>query len=95
MNLDAWKKLALAVGELRESGDRPPTLREIGAWYTEIVLAMTGGDKSAAARYLGIDRRTLYRHLEREEIPLSQDQRQLLAELLTSLPETPEGGVAP
>jgi DNA-binding NtrC family response regulator len=33
----------------------------------EIALAYTRGDKSIAARLLGVSQRTIYRHLERKE----------------------------
>jgi DNA-binding NtrC family response regulator len=47
-------------------GDRP-TLAELERRYIELVLRETGGNKKRAAEILGIDRRTLYRTLEREE----------------------------
>lgn len=42
-------------------------LHRVEAEYIERVLALTGDNKAEAARILGIDRRTLYRHLAREE----------------------------
>jgi len=44
---------------------RRMTLEELKRWYVERVLAETGGNKARAAEILGIDRRTLYRLLER------------------------------
>jgi DNA-binding NtrC family response regulator len=44
-----------------------PTLAELERRYIELVLKETGGNKKRAAEILGIDRRTLYRTLEREE----------------------------
>jgi DNA-binding NtrC family response regulator len=43
-----------------------PTLAELERRYIELVLRETGGNKKRAAEILGIDRRTLYRTLDRE-----------------------------
>ncbi len=43
-----------------------PTLAELERRYIELILAETGGNKKRAAEILGIDRRTLYRTLDRE-----------------------------
>jgi two-component system response regulator AtoC len=45
---------------------RRMTLEELRRWYLNAVLEETGGNKVRAAEILGIDRRTLYRILERE-----------------------------
>ncbi|HEX6836976.1 MAG TPA: sigma-54 dependent transcriptional regulator [Polyangia bacterium] len=42
-----------------------PTLAELERRYIELILRETGGNKKRAAEILGIDRRTLYRTLER------------------------------
>ena len=42
-----------------------PTLAELERRYIALVLAESGGNKKKAAERLGIDRRTLYRALER------------------------------
>jgi DNA-binding NtrC family response regulator len=47
--------------------DDRPTLAELEKRYIELILRETGGNKKRAAEILGIDRRTLYRTLEREE----------------------------
>jgi DNA-binding NtrC family response regulator len=41
------------------------TLDEVKRWYIEQVLVETGGNKVRAADILGVDRRTLYRSLDR------------------------------
>jgi DNA-binding NtrC family response regulator len=46
-------------------GDRP-SLAELERRYIQLVLQESGGNKKRAAEKLGIDRRTLYRALERE-----------------------------
>jgi DNA-binding NtrC family response regulator len=57
---------------LREEPERVPrlpaakmTLEELKRWYVSKVLDEAGGNKLRAAELLGIDRRTLYRILER------------------------------
>ena len=45
--------------------DDRPTLSELEKRYIALVLAECGGNKKRAAEKLGIDRRTLYRALER------------------------------
>ncbi len=52
-------------------GDDPeelPTLDEVEARYIRRVIKAVGGNKTQAARVLGLDRRTLYRRLERLDI---------------------------
>jgi two-component system, NtrC family, response regulator AtoC len=41
------------------------TLEEVKRWYVAKVLEELGGNKLRAAEILGIDRRTLYRILDR------------------------------
>jgi DNA-binding NtrC family response regulator len=43
-----------------------PTIAELERRYLDVILRETGGNKTRAAKILGIDRRTLYRVLERE-----------------------------
>jgi DNA-binding NtrC family response regulator len=75
----------VAVGDLphrirHHSGDTGAALQEAGEVvsletlelrYIRHVVKLLGGNKSAAADALGIDRRTLYRRLERHERPHS------------------------
>jgi transcriptional regulator of acetoin/glycerol metabolism len=52
--------------ELTEPRDNPSdTLADTEAEQIRRVLAATGGNKSRAAKILGIERKTLYRKLER------------------------------
>jgi len=46
-----------------------PTLAELEARYLGHVLRSVGGNRSRAARVLGVDRRTLYRMAERHGLP--------------------------
>ena len=59
----------MAVGE---SSDEPLSLREwldlAEAWKITRTLRACGGNRSAAARALGIGRRTLYAKMEKLEI---------------------------
>jgi DNA-binding NtrC family response regulator len=48
--------------------DDRPTLSELERRYIQLILNETGGNKKKAAEILGIDRRTLYRTLERHGI---------------------------
>jgi DNA-binding NtrC family response regulator len=65
---------AAAPGDGHLYADRP-TLAELERRYIELVLKETGGNKKRAAEVLGIDRRTLYRTLEREEKGAERDDR--------------------
>jgi transcriptional regulator with PAS, ATPase and Fis domain len=49
------------------------TLEELQARYVRRVLSMVGGNKSKAARILGLDRRSLYRRLDRNAEPAAGD----------------------
>jgi two-component system response regulator HydG len=49
------------------------TLDEVERRYIKRVLAAVQGNKKAAARILGLDRKTLYRKVERYQIGTSQD----------------------
>jgi two-component system response regulator HydG len=44
------------------------TLRELEQKAIEITLQHTRGDKNMAARLLGIATRTIYRHLEKQDL---------------------------
>jgi DNA-binding NtrC family response regulator len=57
---------AVRGGETGLLADRP-TLAELERRYIQLVLSECGGNKKKAAEKLGIDRRTLYRALERGE----------------------------
>ncbi len=57
-------------------GDDPeelPTLDEVEARYIRRVLKAVGGNKTQAARVLGLDRRTLYRRIERLQVDTEID----------------------
>jgi DNA-binding NtrC family response regulator len=51
-----------------------PTLAELERRYIDLILRETGGNKKRAAEILGIDRRTLYRTLEREGRAREQEE---------------------
>jgi len=58
LGANGWHQLALQVSPV---GQQLPTLAEWNQRYIEFVLNFTNGKKAAAARILGINRRTLYR----------------------------------
>ena len=45
------------------------SLAELERRYVHQVFTLVGGNKSRAARILGVDRRTLYRIFDREKSP--------------------------
>ena len=45
-----------------------PTLDEVERRYIEKVLRLTGGNKTQAARVVGLDRRTLYRRIDKLDV---------------------------
>jgi two-component system response regulator AtoC len=63
------------VGTTRTAGllDDRPNLAELERRYIALILAEAGGNKKKAAERLGIDRRTLYRALERAGLPPGPD----------------------
>lgn len=56
----------LVIAKHAESGGRTPTLAEMSSTYARSVVIAADGNKSEAARRLGISRRSLYRLLARE-----------------------------
>ncbi len=54
--------------------DDRPTLGELEKRYIALVLGECGGNKKKTAEKLGIDRRTLYRALERAGHPIAPDE---------------------
>ena len=56
-----------AAAQLRARANRPLTLAEIEANYIREVLAAAKGNKTEAARILGISRKNLYERLARKE----------------------------
>ncbi|MFO0651181.1 MAG: helix-turn-helix domain-containing protein [Polyangiales bacterium] len=57
------------VSPLPDQPEALVSLAELERRYTHQVLALVGGNKSRAARILGVDRRTLYRMFDRERPP--------------------------
>ena len=54
--------------------DDRPTLAELERRYIDLILSECGGNKKKAAERLGIDRRTLYRALERSGVDADGDE---------------------
>ncbi len=66
-------------------GTQLPTLAEWNQRYIEYVLAFTKGKKTAAARILGINRRTLYRR-KKGKNETDQAEMPMMGASLTSAP---------
>ena len=63
-------------GHVLVAGDDPSELmplEEVERRYIARVIEACGGNKSKAARILGIGRKTLYRHLDSQELPPSDE----------------------
>ncbi len=63
-----------------------PTLETLERRYVHRVLKVVGGNKTQAAKILGVDRRTLYRKLDRWE---AQDAEELEAQRASRPPSRP------
>lgn len=61
-DLPASLRAAVSAGQ---RGQQPRSLAEVEAEYLQETLANTGGNKTAAARILGISRKNLYERLDR------------------------------
>ncbi|MBC7929209.1 MAG: hypothetical protein H7Z38_01470 [Rubrivivax sp.] len=66
---------ALAESHLPPKGQEWPALSEIEGRYVARVLAHTGGNKQAAARILGVDRKTLERMIKRNNLTVDGGTR--------------------
>jgi transcriptional regulator with PAS, ATPase and Fis domain len=62
---DLPEALRASVTRQKRTGQRRPTLAELEAEYINETLSATGGNKSEAARLLGISRKNLYEKLAR------------------------------
>ena len=72
------------------AGSQLPTLAEWNQRYIEYVLNFTKGKKTAAARILGINRRTLYRR-KKSKTPQSQISANAAGFMDASVTEVPAG----
>ena len=89
MNMEEMNVAGLPLQFPRPStGNQLPTLAEWNQRYIEYVLAFTKGKKTAAARILGINRRTLYRRKKAKNGVI--DNAHMMDEMGTSL-EVPAG----
>jgi len=66
-NIRGAQSSAPKAGGVEPHPEHVLSLEEVERRYIEQVLALSGDNKSQAARLLGLDRRTLYRKLERYE----------------------------
>ncbi|HEY9231921.1 MAG TPA: helix-turn-helix domain-containing protein, partial [Blastocatellia bacterium] len=58
-------RVASVMNEVIPEGDMP-TLEQLESSYLLRVLSAVGGNKSRAAQVMGVDRKTLYRMIERQ-----------------------------
>lgn len=73
------------------AGTQLPTLAEWNQRYIEYVLSFTKGKKTAAARILGINRRTLYRRKKAKSSPMSISAAEATSLMDPSLVGVPAG----
>jgi len=66
-----------AAAENRGRANRRPTLAEVETDYIREVLAATKGNKTEAARILGISRKNLYERLAREKAEVSSQRSEV------------------
>lgn len=71
---DLPETVQAAVARHKMSSERPPTLAELEAEYINETLVATRGNKSEAARQLGISRKNLYEKLARYEKVRMKDE---------------------
>jgi DNA-binding NtrC family response regulator len=69
------EETASAEAHLPPAGEEWPQLSEIEGRYVARVLSHTGGNKQAAARILGVDRKTLERMVKRNNITVQNGTR--------------------
>jgi DNA-binding NtrC family response regulator len=67
IELDDLPQSTRAAVRLQRRQERPQSLAEVEAEYVEEVLLSTGGNKTEAARILGISRKNLYEKLARRQ----------------------------
>jgi two-component system response regulator AtoC len=72
-DLPEMMRAAVAVQRRRE---KPQSLAEVEANYVDEVLALTGGNKTEAARILGISRKNLYEKLARKAKRKDEGEKQ-------------------
>ena len=92
LNQDEIVVAGLPLSFPKPTGNQLPTLAEWNQRYIEYVLAFTKGKKTAAARILGINRRTLYRRKKGqdgmdEQADEMHDEMQMDSEHEQSAPE--------
>jgi two-component system response regulator AtoC len=72
---DEEEGAAQADAQVPAAAEEWPTLAEIEGRYVSRVLSHTGGNKQAAARLLGVDRKTLERMIRRNNINVASGKR--------------------
>jgi DNA-binding NtrC family response regulator len=65
-----------AIAAMPDPNPVPPSLARVVASHIRSVIDYAGGNKTQAAKILGIDRRALYRKLERAEEKAKESDRE-------------------
>ncbi len=76
LDVDDLPESMRAAVSVQRRREQPPSLAEVEAAYVNEMLALTRGNKTAAARILGISRKNLYEKLARQKRTTDEGQEQ-------------------
>jgi len=73
IDVDELPESIRAAVRVQRHREKPPSLAEVEAEYVDTILALARGNKTEAARILGISRKNLYEKLARKKKGLEDD----------------------